>query len=41
MGRNKPQSQKDANNAHAALRSPGERASAQLKAWRILRMPGC
>ena len=30
-GRNKPQSQKDANKAHAKLRSPGERANAQLK----------
>ena len=30
-GRNKPQSQKDANKAHARLRSPGERANAQLK----------
>jgi hypothetical protein len=30
-GRNKPQSQKDANRAHAKLRSPGERANAQLK----------
>ena len=29
-GRNKPQSQKDANKAHAQLRSPGERANAQL-----------
>jgi hypothetical protein len=30
-GRNKPASQKDANRAHAKLRSPGERANAQLK----------
>jgi DDE superfamily endonuclease len=30
-GKNKPQSQKDANKAHAKLRSPGERANAQLK----------
>ena len=36
-GRNKPASQKDANRAHARLRSPGERANAQLKTWRILR----
>jgi len=36
-GRNKPASQKDANRAHARLRAPGERANAQLKAWRILR----
>jgi len=35
-GRNKPQSQKDANHAHAQLRGPGERAHAQLKYWRIL-----
>ncbi len=32
QGENKPQSQKDANKAHAQLRSPGERANAQLKA---------
>ena len=36
-GRNKPASQKDANRAHARLRSPGERANAQHKTWRILR----
>ena len=30
-GRNKPQSQKDANKAHARLRSPGERANAQAQ----------
>jgi hypothetical protein len=35
-GKNKPESQKDANRAHARLRSPGERANAQLKYWRIL-----
>jgi hypothetical protein len=35
-GRNKPDSQKDANRAHARLRGPGERANAQLKYWRIL-----
>ena len=35
-GRNKAASQKDANRAHARLRAPGERASAQLKSWRIL-----
>ena len=28
---NKPESQKQANKAHARLRSPGERAGAQLK----------
>jgi len=36
-----PQSQKDANKAHAQLRSPGERANAQLKTWRILRKLRC
>jgi DDE superfamily endonuclease/Helix-turn-helix of DDE superfamily endonuclease len=36
-GRNKPESQKEANRAHAKLRAPGERANAQLKNWRILR----
>jgi len=40
-GRNKPTSQKDANRAHARLRSPGERANAQLKYWRILRKLRC
>ncbi len=30
-GRNKPESQKQANKAHAKLRAPGERANAQLK----------
>jgi hypothetical protein len=40
-GRNKPQSQKDVNRAHAKLRSPGERANAQLKTWRILRKLRC
>jgi len=30
-GKNKPESQKAANRAHAKLRSPGERANAQLK----------
>jgi hypothetical protein len=35
-GRNKPESQKDANRAHARLRGPGERANAQLKYWRVL-----
>jgi hypothetical protein len=34
-GRNKPESQKDANRAHARLRGPGERANAQLMHWRI------
>jgi hypothetical protein len=40
-GRGKPASQKDANRAHARLRSPGERANAQLKTWRILRKLRC
>ena len=40
-GRNKPASQKDANRAHAQLRSPGERANAQIKTWRILRKLRC
>jgi hypothetical protein len=40
-GRNKPESQKDANRAHARLRGPGERANAQLKFWRILRKLRC
>jgi len=40
-GRNKPASQKEANRAHAQLRSPGERANAQLKTWRILRKLRC
>jgi len=38
---NKPQSQKDANRAHAKLRAPGERANAQLKTWKILRKLRC
>ena len=40
-GENGPQSQKDANRAHAKLRAPGERANAQLKTWRILRKLRC
>jgi DDE superfamily endonuclease len=40
-GRNKPEPQKEANRAHAKLRAPGERANAQLKAWRILRKLRC
>jgi len=40
-GRNKPQSQKDANRAHAKLRAPGERANAQLKSWKILHKLRC
>jgi hypothetical protein len=34
-GRGKPESQKQANSAHAKLRSPGERANAQLKTYKI------
>jgi hypothetical protein len=40
-GRNKPASQKAANRAHAQLRSPGERANAQLKTWHVLRKLRC
>ncbi len=40
-GRNKPESQKEANRAHARLCGPGERANAQLKTWRILRKLRC
>jgi hypothetical protein len=40
-GRNKPPSQKAANRGHAQLRSPGERANAQLKNWHILRKLRC
>jgi hypothetical protein len=40
-GRGKPESQKQANRAHAALRAPGERANAQLKSWRILQQVRC
>ena len=40
-GKNKPESQKEANRAHARLRGPGERANAQLKTWRILRKLRC
>jgi DDE superfamily endonuclease len=39
--RNKPASQKDANRSRARLRSRGERASAQLKSWRIVRKLRC
>jgi hypothetical protein len=35
-GKNKPESQKEANRAHAKLRALGERANAQLKTWDIL-----
>jgi hypothetical protein len=40
-GKNKPESQRQANRAHARLRGPGERANAQLKSWRILRKLRC
>ena len=40
-GRGKPRWKKDANAAHAKLRSPGERAIAQLKQWHILRRLRC
>jgi hypothetical protein len=40
-GKNKPQSQKDADKAHAKLRAPGERTDAQIKSWRILRKLRC
>jgi hypothetical protein len=40
-GRNKPESQKQANKAHAKLRAPGERANARLKGWHILRKLRC
>ena len=39
--KNKPESQKEANRAHAKLRAPGERANAQLKTWKILRKLRC
>jgi len=40
-GKNKPESQKEANRAHAKLRVPGERVNALLKNWRILRKLRC
>jgi hypothetical protein len=40
-GKNKPESQKQANRSHARLRGPGERANAQLKTWWILRKLRC
>jgi hypothetical protein len=39
--RAKPDSQKQANKAHAKLRTPGERANAQLKTWKILTKLRC
>lgn len=40
-GRRKPESHKVANRSHAKLRGPGERASAQLKTWKILTKLRC
>jgi DDE superfamily endonuclease len=40
-GKNRSGSQKEANRAHARLRSPGERANAQLKTWHMLRKLRC
>ena len=40
-GKNKPESQKEANRAHAKLRAPGEKANAQLKTWKILTRLRC
>ena len=40
-GKNKPESQKQANKTHAKLRAPGERANAQLKTWKILTKLRC
>jgi hypothetical protein len=40
-GKDKPESQKRANRAHAKFRGPGERANAQLKSWKILRKLRC
>ena len=40
-GKNKSESQKEANRAHAKLRAPGERANAQLKTWKILAKLRC
>ena len=40
-GKDKPESHKQANRAHAKLRAPGERANAQLKTWQILRKLRC
>ena len=35
------QAQKAVNTAHARMRGPGERANAELKSWKILRMIRC
>jgi len=37
----KPESQKQANCAHARFRAVGERANAQLKTWRMPRNVRC
>ncbi|MGW2815294.1 transposase family protein [Streptomyces sp. NPDC001415] len=39
--REQPQHCQEFNRDHARLRAPGERASAQLKAWRLLRRARC
>jgi hypothetical protein len=36
-----PKSQRQAGKAHAKLRSPGERANAQLKTWKVLNKLRC
>ena len=41
IGKSKPESQKEANRAHAKLRARGERANAQLKTWKILAKLRC
>jgi hypothetical protein len=40
-GKNKPESQKQANKVHAQLRASGERANTQLKTWKILTKLRC
>ena len=40
-GKDKPESQKRANRAHARLRAPGERADARPKSGKVLRKPRC
>jgi hypothetical protein len=41
QGKNKPEPQKEASRARAKLRTPGERANAQLKVWKILAKLRC
>ena len=41
MKRKLSRNQKAVNSAHARQRGPGERANAQLKAWRVLRKIRC